>query len=823
MEILQNLRYAARGLARQPGFTAMAVFTLAVGIGANTAIYSVVDATLLRPLPFREPARLMAVSLTTPSLWGRPGQDDMIWSYPKYETFSRMQQVFGSLALYRGATFNLTGAGDPERLRGELVSAAYFPLLGVRTHVGRTFLPEEDLTPQKDFVAVISYDLWSRRFGADPAITGKTVSLDQRSYSVAGVAPAGFQGLNGPSDVWVPAHTRAAIDLSRPQSHSWSMVARLKPGVTVEQAKTGVKVLGPRIDEAYPMRNAPGWGAKARTLDEARMDPALRKSVLVLFGAVGFVLLIACVNVANLLLARGAARGREIAIRLAIGAGRGRLVRQLLAESLLLAVLGGVASLTVAYVAVQALTAINPGADQTFTFGHRLSGLTLLGLGSIRLDWRAFLFAFGCALACGVFFGLAPALHSARANVTDALKSGGKSSSSGGIRILAGKSVLVAAEVALAVVLFTGAGLMIKSFGRLTTTRSGVDPDHVLTVRLTVPGPARNSENFFTEVEARLAALPGALSAGRADCHAFAGGCSSTLIWFRDRPPVPEGSEPLVNIVWASADYFKTMRIPLLRGRMFASGDRMGAPKVVLVNETAARRFWPGEDPVGKPIGVAEAGFEDRAEVIGVAADVRYGRMDEAPQPGVYVPYAQSPVGNCMLFVRSAGNPASLIPAVRRAVMAVNHTVPTYDIKTMNERIRAASSRARFSTVLLGVFAAIALVLAVVGVYGVMSYLVTQRTREMGIRMALGARRGDVVSLVLRRGAALALAGLAAGVPAALAATRVLATLLYDVKPSDPQTYILTAVAIAAAALFASYLPALRASSVDPSSALRSE
>jgi putative ABC transport system permease protein len=822
---VQDLRYAARALAKQPGFTAIAVFTLAVGIGANTAIYSVVDATLLRRLPFKEPIRLMKVALTAPAMHGGPPRDEFVWSYPKYETFRRNQQVFEDTAVYRGATFNLTGTDEPERLRGEIVGASYFPTLGIGAAVGRTFLPQEDVTAEKDLVVLISHGMWERRYGADAAIVGKTISLDLRRYRVVGVLPAGFQGLSGPADVWVPAHTLRADELDQRWSHSWDQVARLKPGVSAEQAKSAVALLGPRIDAAHPDRLSTKWGAKARTLDEARIDPTIRKSVLVLFGAVTFVLLIACVNIANLLLARSGARQREIAVRLAVGATRLRLMRQLLTESLLLALLGAVASVLLAWWGTHALGAMNPAGGNTF--GRPISGLTALGLGSIRLDSSALLFTLGIAIVTSVLFGLAPAWQASRAEVTDALKSGGSQPAGvAGIRVLTGKSVLVVVEIALAVVLLIGAGLMIKSFGRLMATGSGVDPDNVLTLRLSLSQSSRDREiarAFFSELERRVAALPGVLSAGMSNCHALAGGCNGTLIWFRDRPEAPRGTEPIVGVHFVSPDYFKTMKIPLLRGRWFTETDRQGAPKVVLISDLAARRFWPGEDPMGKPIGVGQGGFGDRAEVIGIVGDVRYGQVDEPPQPDVYISHLQSPRDSLVLFARTAGNPTALTRAVRQAAKSLNKDLPLYDIKTMNERISDATARARFSAILLAVFAGIALVLATVGIYGVMSYLVTQRTREIGIRIALGARSADVLWLVARRGTALALAGITLGVGGALASTRVLATLLYEVKPGDPKTYIVIGFALASVALLASYIPARRATWVDPSTALRTD
>jgi putative ABC transport system permease protein len=819
--LLQDLRYGFRTLARQPGFTVVAVLTLAIGIGANTAIYSVVDATLLRTLPFRDPARLMKLSLVVPSRNGEPPNDDLVWSYPKYAFFRDQQQVFSGTALYRNMTFNLTGTDDPEQIHAEEVGGSYFQVLGVEPQAGRAFRPEEDVVPARDLVAVISHGLWERRFGADPQIAGKTIALDQRRFTIVGVAPAGFQALSGPADVWIPAHAIEDSDFTQTQSHSWECVARLKPGVSVDQARAAVATLGPAIDRNFTPRSGGSWGAKARTLAEARIDPSIRKSVLVLFGAVSFVLLIACVNVANLLLARGTVRQREIAIRLAVGAGRMRLVRQLLTESVVLSVMGAAASLALASIGVSALAAINPVAGNPF--GRRVSGLTVLGLSSIRLDSNALLFTFSIALLTGILFGLAPALQSSRADVGSALKNSGARFS---VAAAAGKSTLVIVEVALAMILLVGAGLMIKSFGRLLATRSGVDPENVLTMRVNLPSTPNDisaAVTFFTTLQQRVAALPGVVASSLSNCYPLAGGCSATIAMFPDRPPVARGSEPLIGVPLASPDYLRTMKVPLLRGRWFTSADRGDAPKVVVINETAARRFWPGEDPIGKRLSLGFNGFSDGAEVIGIAGDVRYQQLDIPPRPDAWVNYLQSPRFNMVLSARTIGNPAALTPLVERELHALNKDLPAWDIKTMNDRIRDSTARTRFSAILLAVFAFIALALAGVGIYGVMSYLVTQRTREIGIRVALGAGRSDVLGLVLRRGAALALAGIAIGVGGALAATRVLSTMLYEVKPADLDTYIGIGVVLAVVAMAATYVPARRATAVDAATALRSE
>jgi putative ABC transport system permease protein len=544
----------------------------------------------------------------------------------------------------------------------------------------------------------------------------------------------------------------------------------------------------------------------------------------VLFGAVSFVLLIACVNIANLLLARGSARSREIAIRLAVGASRVRLMRQLLTESLLLAVAGATAGLAIAYVGVRALTVINP-ANGT-AFGRRMSGLTVLGLTSIRLDLNALLFTAAVALLTGILFGLLPAWQDSRSGVAGSLHAAGPNPSGiDGLGLFSWRNLLVISEMALAVVLLVGAGLMIKSFGRLMATRTGVDPDNVFTVRINLPSsvPETAAATFFQEVEKRVAALPGVQSAGLGDCFPLAGGCSGTSIDFRDRPPVTPGTEPGVGIYWVSPSYFRALRIPLLQGRWFSESDRPGGLKVVVINETAARRFWPGENALGHIVAVGQGGFGDRAEVVGIVGDVRYGQMDELPKPDVYISYLQSPRRGMMLNVRTSSNSAILTEAIRGRVHALDRDLPLYDIKTMDERIREGTAKARFSATLLAVFAAMALILSAVGIYGVMAYVVTQRTREIGIRMALGARPSAVLGLVVRRGGALAVVGIIIGTLGALAVTRVLTTLLYSVRPDDSGTYVAIGFGSLAVALVASYIPARRAAAVDPSSALRGD
>ena len=823
---MHDLRCAARALGRQPGFALIAILTLTVGIGANTVIYSMVDATLLRPLPFQDPHSLMRVFLTQPVTPDTPLPQDGPWSYPKYETFRQLQRAFASTAVYRSGGFRLTGTDEPEKIAGEFAGAGYFAILGVKPQLGRTFLAEEDTTPGTHAVAILGHGVWERRFGGDAKILGRTLLLDGKNYTVIGVAPAGFRGLTGRAELWVPAMMYDAEALKRRWSHSWEVIARLKPGVSVQQGQAAAILLGEQVEAAHPSREQRyRWGARAATLDSVRVEPEVRRAVLVLFGAVGFVLLAACVNLTNLLLARNESRRRELAVRQAVGAGRWRVVRQLLTESALLASLGGVGGLVLAWWGLGAFNALDLAAGEPL--GFHPPDLTLVGLNSIRIDLSALLFTFGVTLATCLLFGLAPAMGASRSDLVVALKGGaGRRAGRGGLRLLASRHVLVVAEVALALVLLTGAELMIKSFGKVVGLKTGIDADNLLTVSLDPSGQydENTSTAFFDEVETRLSRLPGVLSVGRRDSYPLSGCCSMSLFWYRDRGNPPEGSEPIVGTYYVSPSYFKTMRIPLVRGRGFTTADRQGAPKVVVVSETAARRFWPGEDPLGRLIGVSDGKFDDRAEVIGVSADVKNMPPGEVEPPALYISYLQEPQAYPgTLFIRTAGDPVALAQVVRQQIRGVNRNVIVGDIKSMRQRIEAAASKTRFSATLLAVFASMALVMAALGIYGVMSYSVEQRTREVGIRVALGARPGDILAMVLRRGLGLTLAGLATGMAAARGLTQLMATLLYEVKPSDAPTYALTAFVLGCVALLACYIPARRASETDALAALKAE
>jgi putative ABC transport system permease protein len=816
-----DARFALRTFVRAPGFTAAAVITLALGIGANTAIFSAVNTLLLRPLPFPEPDRLMKVSLTSPAEMGEPANDDRIWSHAKFAVFRDAQPVFADLALYTDEQYTIRGEDGAERERGERVDARYLTTLGVRPVLGRNFLAEEDRTPDGPRVLMLGDALWKRRFGGDSAVLGRSLAVNGEPYTIVGVLPAGFRGLTGRAELWVPIMAQPADEVGQPWSHQYYAVARLRPGVSPEQAHAAAGRLGNVVYEAFPHPEGTGarWGATARPLDATRVDPLVRRSLLVLLGAVGLVLLIACANVANLFLVRAAGRRREIAVRLAVGAGRARLVRQLLTESALLAALGGAAGVAVAWWGVRLLAALDPAR---VLGGQRLSGLGAVTFSAVQLDTTALAFAAALSLATGLLFGLVPALQATRPALTDALTTGNAQGTRRGG--LSSRSVLASAEVAIAVVLLAGSGLMLRSLDKLLDVDPGFDGGQVLTMRVAMP-PELGQDSLpllRQRMLDRLAELPGVTGVALADCPPLNGGCNKTVIAFRDRPPAEPGAEPMVGVHWATAGWFETMRVPLRQGRLFTSADRAGAPKAVLVNETAARTFWPGEDPIGRPVSVGQGGFwKDTARVVGVVGDVRYESIDSLPKPDVYLPYTQSMYGRMMLFVRTAGDPTALAPAARRTLHELAAGAPVFDLRTMDERTADATAAARFRAVLLTMFGVLALVLATVGTYGVIAFAAMQRAQEIGIRMALGATRGSVTRLVLGQGLRIAAAGCTVGLLGALVTTRVLGSLLYGVTPFDPATFAAIVALLAGAVFTACWIPVRRASRIDPAAALR--
>lgn len=829
--IRQDLSYALRSLRKKPGFAVTAVLMLALGIGANVAIFSLVNAVLLKPLPFSDPDRLMIVHMLAPDR-DTPGMfRRIIWSYPKYAMFRDNQRVFESTAAFAAANWNLTGSGSPERVIGEQVESSYFAVLGLTPQVGRLFSADETRAPGSAPIALLSQGFWIRRFGGDATVLGRTVGLNGVPHTVVGVLPSGFRGLTGQAEVWVPVTTLSAAELGEAWNHSYTVIARRKPDVSPGQAEAAVQVLGGQIHAQYPDPGRAGtpWGATAVPLDDERVDPLIRRSVLILLAVVASVLMIVCINLANLMLVRGLARQREVAIRLALGASRLRIIRQLMTESVLLAVLGAVAGLVVAYAAMSAGASLIPDLRMVLPrgpSGGQSAGLTRVALGLIGPDAGTLLFTVAIVVAATLLFGLGPAWRAARRDLTATMKAGSPGAVSQGARGFALRNLLVAGEIALALVLLTAGGLMLKSVARLQATELGFNPDSVLSVRLALPAPQYNRQSatqFLEQLLVRLDGHAGIDGVAYGSCAPVSGSCNGTTATFPDRPPVTRGRKPSVGVLWASPRFFETLGTRLVRGRVFTDRDRVGQPKVAVINEAAARAFWGNDDPIGRRIAVGQGGFEDGAEVVGIVADVRYGAIETSVGPDVYLPLLQSTRTGGVIFVRSPASAESLVPTLRREVQALDPDLPLTDIKMMHERVGDATWRTRMSAVLLGVFSALALLLAALGVYGVMSQGVEQRTREIGVRMALGAARADILRLIITRVIVIALAGVAVGVILAVPAMRMLSALLYQVTPSDPIVFGTLASVLLAVAVLAGYLPARRATRVDPLTTLRAE
>jgi predicted permease len=829
----QDVRYAARWFGRSPGFTAVAVLTLALGIGANTAMFAVVNAVLLKPLPFADADRLMLVHLLAPRREGDRTFGEVVWSYPKYRTFVEVQQSFEETALFSDRAFTLSGDGEPERLRGEVITDQYLRVLGVALGLGRTFTADEAHQAGAAPVALLGHGVWTRRYGADPAILGRSIRLSGVEHTIVGVLPHGFRGLNGNAEIWTPLAVTEAWSLKEPLGHNFMMVGLRRPDVSESAAMAAVQGHGAQIDERFRDRpNDTPWGASAVSLEASRVDSDLRRGSLVVFGAVGFVLLIACVNLTNLLVARAVARAREVAVRVALGAGRARIARQFGIEGLLLAGAGALGGVVVAAGLLALAAAILPDADVFFrsavTPGTRriagAAGLTRIGAGLIGLDAATLLFSAGAAVLTAILVSILPAWQASKARPAQSLKLAGATAATRGAHGFRSRSLLVAVEIALALVLLAGSGLMLKSADHLQRTALGIDPVDVTTVGIELQGAAYNADRgrvFHADVMARVAALPGVETLGLGSCLPVSGGCNATTIRFLGRPPTP--NNPVVGVLWATPGYFDVLRVRLVHGRNFADGDRMGQPKVALVNEAAARAFWPNASAIGQRIAVGQGGFNDGAEVVGVVADVRYRAIETAATPDVYLPLAQSYRGTMRLFVRSPLDTASLVTAIRREVQALDANLPLVSVKTMDESIGDAMWRTRVAGWLLSAFAGLALLLTSIGVFGVMAQTVTQRTPEFGLRMALGAQRADVLALVLRRAFVVTACGLAIGLVAAVALTRMLTALLYDVAPGDPATLGAVAVVLGVVSLAAAYVPARRAVRVDPTRALKSE
>jgi putative ABC transport system permease protein len=835
-DFLQDIRYTLRLLGRAPAFAAIAVTTLALGIGANAAIFAVVNAVLLKPLPFAEADRLMLVHLTIPDRDNPAAHRESAWSYPKYRTFEAIQQIFEELAFFAGRDVDLSGDGDPLRVRGEVVTDRYPAVLGIAPIAGRAFSYDEVHTAGTPAVMLISDALRVRRFGGKADVVGRTLRVNATPYTIVGVLPPGFRGLIGNADVWVPLAAYEPSQLSGAQSHSYTVVGRRRLDVFEGAAMASVRVLGGQVDAAHagPGAGPGGRSAKANSLYSSRIDADIRRAALVLLGAVGFVLLIACVNLTNLVAAKAMGRRREVALRFAIGATRGRIVRQFLAEGFLLAGVGALGGLAIAIALLAGAALVLPDSDVFFRSAVApdrpriigASGLTRIGASMIGLDRMTVLFTGGIGLLAAMLVSLLPAGQASMLRPADVLKSGGKAAAGGG-RGLDARALLVTAQIALALVLLTGAGLMIRSVQRLQGTGIGINPEGLLTVRVDLPRAAYDDERgltFFSRLIDRIRALPGIESAALGLCAPVSGGCNDTLLWFPPAPgPRHDGTDLVVGIHWVTPDYFATVGVTVLRGRNFTEHDRAGQPKVLLVTETAARRIWPNEDPVGKRIAVGQGGFHVGSEVIGVVSDVRYRAIETAAIPDVYVPLAQSYQSRMRLFIRTRLDPAALAPAVANEIRGLDANLPLSEVKTMDERVGDAMWRTRVGAWVLALFASLAVLLTAVGIFGVMAQAVAQRTSEIGIRMALGAEAGDVLGLVLGRAAILTVVGIAIGTAFALALTRFLGALLYGVEPGDPLTFISVAVLLGAVALLAGYIPARRATRVDAMEALRAE
>ncbi len=804
---LQDLRYSLRMLTNKPGFTVIAVLALALGIGANSAIFSVVNTVLLRPLPYANPDKLVLV-------WTYFGPDlPQNWvSGPELADMRERSTMIEDFAALTYPSVSLTGIGEPEQVQGAAVTANFFPALGVQPAQGRSFNEAED-RPGGERVVILSHGFWQRRFNSDPGVVNQTISLEGQNATVIGVMPDGF-GILPPDaqsprniEMWIPM--AADFRAQNRGNHGMRVIGRIKPEFSIEQAQQEMQQISAALDQEF---YGFGFGINIVPL-HGHVVKTVRPMLWVLLGAVAFVLLIACANVANLLLARAVAREKEIAIRTALGAGRWRLVRQLLTESVVLATFSGAIGLLLTYIGLKALIAIAPD--------------NVPRLNEMSIDARVLVFTIGVLMITGIIFGLVPAFQASKPDLNETLKEGGRGST-GGARGRRVRNVLVVAEVAFALVLLTGAGLMIRSFIRLQEVKPGFNPEHLLTMRLRLPqtkyADAAQLTPFYQQLIERVRALPGVKTAGTVSHLPLSGAYQSGTVTVEQPSASIDNASFECDRRVVSPDYFEAMGIEVMNGRAFNDHDKQGALMVCLVNETFARRFWPNEDPLGRRVKIG--GAQSTAPwltIVGVVAHVKHYGLSAQGREFIYFPYTQTPARQMFLAVRTEGDPSNLIGSVRNEIASMDPDQPVADIRNMEQIVYGSVAQPRFNTLMLGIFAVVALILAAVGVYGVMNYSVAQQTHEIGIRMALGAQQNHILAMVIQQGFVLVGIGVAIGLAGAFVITQFMSSMLYGVKAMDPTTFVGVAIILALVALVASYIPARRATRVDPMIALRYE
>jgi putative ABC transport system permease protein len=797
-DLLRDVRLAIRSLTKAPGFALAAILTLALGVGATSAIFSVVNGVVLRPMPYPDPESLVMVWEVTPQ-YGR-----FSVAPANFFDWRKQSTTFEALAAFGNSDVTLQRPSGPEQVPAAYASAELFKVMNIRPAMGRTFTTEEDM-PGRGDVIVLSHGGWQRRFGADPRAIGSTVTMNGSQFTIVGIMPPGFAFPSSTTELWFPMALEQAK--ATRGGHYLGVIGRIKPGVAFERAEAEMKTIAARLATQYPEANA-GESVELVPLHE-QVVGEVRPALLTLLAAVAMTVLIACANVANLLLVRGAVRRKELAIRAALGASRGRLVRQMLVESLVLAMTGGVIGIGLAQLAIRPLRVLSAG--------------TVPRVADVSIDLSVLAFAFGVSLLTGIVFGLAPAWQAVSAALVDVLKDGGRGTHSSVGRWM--RTGLLVAEVALSMVLLVGAALLLRSFANVTGIDPGFRPEGVLSFRVSLPQSTYAEDHqrraFFDALTARLEALPGVRGAGLVQTLPLKGDYMLSFE-LQGKPPAGPGEQPSANYRVVSDHYFGTIGVPLLRGRQFTDRDREGAPLVAIVDDAFARRYFPGEDPIGRGIQIGN-GSDAFAEIVGVVGSVRYDGLARTPRPVMYVPLRQDAFGSMWVLARTSGDPAALMTEARQVVKSLDPALPAYSMKTLDDVISESVAPRRFPMLLLGLFAAIAVGLAAVGLYGVVAYGVSLRTQEIGIRMAIGASRGDVLRMIVTGGMRVALVGVIVGIAGALALSRLMRTMLFGVTGVDPASYVATAAMLLGVAALACYIPARRAMRLDPLSALREQ